>query len=72
MFGQIVVTVPDGVDVAVDATVEGGETRLFGDEREQLQHRQAQRPDHRRPLLTIDAEVVFGEITVDTEERIDR
>ena len=31
VFGQIVVTVPDGVDVEVDASVDGGETRLFGD-----------------------------------------
>ena len=72
VFGQIVVTVPDGVDVAVDASVDGGETRLFGENESSSNSARHSARTVGAPLLTIDAELVFGEITVDTEERIDR
>ena len=72
VFGQIVVTVPDGVDVEVDATVEGGETRLFGDNESSSNSANHSARTVGAPSMTIDAELVFGEITVDTEERIDR
>ncbi|HWM73787.1 MAG TPA: PspC domain-containing protein [Nocardioides sp.] len=72
VFGQIVVTVPDDVDVEVDADVDGGETRLFGEDES---HSNSSRHSARTvgaPVLTIDIELALGEITVDTEERIDR
>jgi phage shock protein PspC (stress-responsive transcriptional regulator) len=72
VFGQIVVTVPDGVDVEVDATVDGGETRLFGDDESGSNTARHSARTVDAPALSIDAELVFGEITVDTEERIDR
>ena len=72
VFGQIVVTVPEGVDVEVDATVDAGETRLFGDDESSSNSARHSARTVGAPVLTIDAELVFGEITVDTEERIDR
>lgn len=72
VFGQIVVTVPDGVDVVVDANVDGGETRLFGDNESNSNNARHSAGTIHAPTLTIEADLVFGEITVDTEERIDR
>jgi len=72
VFGQIVVTVPDGVDVEVDARVDGGETRLFGDNESNSNSARHSAGSIDAPILTIDADLAFGEITVDTEERIDR
>jgi hypothetical protein len=71
-FGQIVVTVPEGVDVEVDAGVDGGETRLFGENQDNSNSARHSARVADAPELEINAEVVFGEITVDTEERIDR
>jgi phage shock protein PspC (stress-responsive transcriptional regulator) len=71
-FGRILVTVPDGIDVEVDARVEGGETRLFGDDEDNSNSARHSAPTANAPTLTIDAEVAFGEIVVDTEEGIDR
>jgi phage shock protein PspC (stress-responsive transcriptional regulator) len=71
-FGQIVVTVPDGVDVEVDAGVDGGETRLFGENQDNSNSARHSAGVTDAPQLEINAEVVFGEITVDTAERIDR
>ncbi len=72
VFGQIVVTVPDGVDVEVDANVDGGETRLFGENESSSNTARHSARTTGAPVLSIDAELVLGEITVDTEERIDR
>jgi phage shock protein PspC (stress-responsive transcriptional regulator) len=72
VLGQIVVTVPDGVDVEVDATVDGGETRLFGDDESSSNSANHSAGTVGAPSMTIDTELVFGEITVNTEERIDR
>ena len=72
VFGQIVVTVPDGVDVDVDASVDGGETRLFGDNEDNSNSVQHDVTTANAPTLNLDIELVFGEITVDTAERIDR
>jgi phage shock protein PspC (stress-responsive transcriptional regulator) len=71
-FGQIVVTVPDGVNVAVDANVDGGETRLFGDNESSSNSVRHSAGVTDAPEIDIDIDLVFGEITVDTEERIDR
>jgi phage shock protein PspC (stress-responsive transcriptional regulator) len=71
-FGRILVTVPDGIDVDVDARVDGGETRLFGDDEDNSNSARHSARTVNAPTLTIDAEVVFGEIVVDTEEGIDR
>jgi len=72
VFGQIVVTVPDGVDVDVDAKVDGGETRLFGDDESHSNDARHNSGLADAPTLDIDIDLVFGEITVDTQERIDR
>lgn len=66
-FGRIEVVVPDGLDVEVDASVDGaGETRLFG-ERESSSDRATHDGGVGAPQITIDATVVFGEIVVDDE-----
>ena len=72
VFGQIVITVPDGVDIDVDASVDGGETRLFGDDQDNSNSARLNVPTTDAPTLNLDIELVFGEITVDTAERIDR
>jgi phage shock protein PspC (stress-responsive transcriptional regulator) len=72
VFGQIVVTVPEGVDVEVDATVDGGETRLFGENQSSSNSARHSARVADAPTLDIDADLAFGEITVDTQERIDR
>ncbi len=65
-FGRIEVIVPDGVDVDADATVDGlGHSSLFGDDRDGSDSHFHRGGDD-APLLTIDAEVAFGEIVVDT------
>ena len=72
VFGQIVVTVPDGVDVNVDASVDAGETRLFGDNEDNSNSARYNSRLEDAPTLDLDIELVFGEITVDTAEGIDR
>ncbi len=49
VFGQIVVTVPDGVDVEVDANRRRRRDPAVRRQREQLQQCPAQRPDRGRP-----------------------
>jgi phage shock protein PspC (stress-responsive transcriptional regulator) len=72
VFGQVVVTVPDGVDIDVDASVDGGETRLFGEDQDNSNSVRHNAAITDAPTLNLDIELVFGEITVDTAERIDR
>jgi phage shock protein PspC (stress-responsive transcriptional regulator) len=72
VFGQIVVTVPEGVDIDVDASVDGGETRLFGEDQDNSNSARLNGGATDAPTLDIDIDLVFGEITVDTAERIDR
>lgn len=68
-FGRIAVAVPDeGLDVVVVTEIEGGgESRLFGDRRNESFEATYDGGED-VPVLTIDAEVLFGEITVDAEE----
>ncbi len=66
-FGRIEVTVPDGVNVVVDATVDGGETDLFGDNEDNSNSATHVSGVANAPTLTIDAEVIFGEIVVHEE-----
>lgn len=66
VFGRIEVLVPErGLDVTADATVEGGDVTLFGDH-----STSSSSGTHDGgsgvPELTIDAEVVFGEIDIET------
>jgi phage shock protein PspC (stress-responsive transcriptional regulator) len=72
VFGRIVVVVPEGMDVDVDANVDGGETRLFGDDESNSNTARYSTGAADAPTLDLDIELVFGEITVDTEGRIDR
>jgi phage shock protein PspC (stress-responsive transcriptional regulator) len=66
-FGRIEVIVPDdGLNVEVDATVEAGESRLFGD-KSSGGSASGSFGEASDPTLTIDAEVVFGEIVVHAE-----
>ncbi len=67
-FGRIVVTVPDDMNVLVDADVEAGETRLFGDDEDNSNEATHVGRTSNAPTVTIDAEVVFGEIVVDARE----
>jgi phage shock protein PspC (stress-responsive transcriptional regulator) len=72
LFGQIDVLLPEGLDAEVDATIEGGgRTVLFGDETDGSADASHDATTD-GPTITIDAEVVFGEILVDTEERTNR
>lgn len=66
VFGQIDVLLPEGLDVDVDASVEGGRTVLFGDETDGSADRSYD-GTATGPSITINADVVFGEILVDTE-----
>ena len=70
-FGHLVVTVPDvGLDVVVRSTVDGeGQSNLFG----HGTHGSADEsydggPDATTPTLTIDAQVTFGQVDVETEK----
>lgn len=68
-FGRIHVIVPeDGLDVVVDADIEGaGEARVFDDRSDgSLEAAHDGGPDV--PELTINADLLFGEIDVHTEE----
>lgn len=66
-FGRIEVIVPDdGLNVDVDATVEGGEVNLFGN-RSNSSDTITYGDDPSDPTLTIDAEVFLGEIVVHAE-----
>ena len=67
-FGRIVVTVPAELNVRVDANVEAGETRLFGDDEDNSNAASHLGRTASAPTLTIDAQVVFGEIVVDAQE----
>jgi len=71
-FGHIIVTVPDDIDVDVDANVEGGETRLFGEIEGNSNSARHTARTLDAPHLTIDAEVVFGQIEVYAAEGTDR
>ncbi|WP_435770067.1 PspC domain-containing protein [Nocardioides sp. SYSU DS0651] len=65
-LGRIVVVVPEeGLNVEVDATVEGGEVSLFGD-RSSSSDTSSYGDDPTDPTLTIDAEVLLGEIQIST------
>ncbi len=65
-FGRVEVIVPDGVDVAVNARVDaGGHTSIFGIENDGS-NTHVHDGGEGAPVLTIDAEVTFGEIQVDT------
>jgi phage shock protein PspC (stress-responsive transcriptional regulator) len=71
-FGHIEVLLPPGLDATVDANIEGaGETVLFGNSRDNsAEETYAGTPGG--PTLTIDAEVVFGQIEIDSAERTNR
>ena len=60
----------DGLDVDVDSNIEGaGESVLFGDRSDgSLEKDPDGTDDRRRPDLTLDLEVLFGQIEVRTEE----
>lgn len=67
-FGRIVVLVPEAMDVEVNADVVGGETNLFGDEDDSSNEASHRSRTPNAPTLTIEAQVVFGEIVVDARE----
>lgn len=72
VFGRIEVIVPDGLDVDVRSTVEGGgHSALFGSDTDGSASRSHDGGDD-APVLVLDTQVVFGEIVVDTEERLAR
>lgn len=71
-FGRVAVIVPEGVDLEVRATVEAaGETNLFGD-REDSSNDVSRDGGTDVPTITVDAQVMFGEIEIDTTGRINR
>jgi phage shock protein PspC (stress-responsive transcriptional regulator) len=71
-FGRIEVLLPEGLDADVVATVEGaGQTDLFGLSRDGSADASYDGAAD-GPTVTIDAEVVLGEIDVDSEERTNR
>jgi phage shock protein PspC (stress-responsive transcriptional regulator) len=71
-LGTIEVLLPEGLDADVVATVEGaGRTDLFGSSRDSSADASYSGAVD-GPTVTIDAEVVLGEIEVDSEERTDR
>ncbi|MEJ7795613.1 MAG: PspC domain-containing protein [Nocardioides sp.] len=71
-FGRIEVILPAGVDVDVNADVEAaGTTRLFGSSEDRSDTAQLDGGTD-VPAITIDAEVTFGEIEVNTDGRINR
>ena len=71
-FGHIEVLLPAGLDVSVEANLEGdGQTDLFGSTRSDSSH-ETYIGTPGGPVLTIEAEVVFGEIEIDSVERTNR
>ena len=68
-FGHIEVLLPAGLDASVEANLEGdGQTELFGSTHsDSADTTYVGTPGG--PVLTIDAEVVFGEIEIDSAER---
>ncbi len=71
-FGHIVVTVPGDLHVNVDATIDEGQTLLFGDDEDNSNSVNHVSRFPNAPTLTIDAELVFGEIEVRTAEGSNR
>ncbi|MDQ4051158.1 MAG: PspC domain-containing protein [Actinomycetota bacterium] len=71
-FGHLEVILPEGLDAEVEATIDGaGATDLFGSSRDGSNDASFNGAAD-GPTVTIDAEVVFGEIEVDSEERTAR
>jgi hypothetical protein len=71
-FGHIEVRLPEGLDAEVDANVEGeGRTELFGSSRDDSDDA-IYAAAVGGPSITIDAEVTFGEIDIDSAERTNR
>jgi phage shock protein PspC (stress-responsive transcriptional regulator) len=71
-FGHLKVLLPEGLDADVEATIEGGgRTELFGSSKDGSADA-SYRGAADGPTVTIDAEVVFGEIEIDSEERTNR
>ena len=73
-FGRIEVIVPAGLSVSVDANVDGpGHIELFGDERGGIEISDEVRHDAGpgTPEISIDADLVVGEIQVHEEESSD-
>jgi len=67
-FGHILVQVPEGIDVDVDSTIEGGgESVLFGDRTDGSAEASHDAAD-RDPDLNLDLKVFFGQIEVETKE----
>lgn len=67
VMGRVVVKVPPDMNVEVDADVDAGETRLFGDDEDNSNTANyATRLDD-APTVFIDADVTFGEIVVELE-----
>ncbi|GEP36664.1 hypothetical protein NPS01_03270 [Nocardioides psychrotolerans] len=72
VFGRIEVIVPDGLDVDVRSAIDGGgHSELFGGDTDGSDSRFHDGGDD-APVLVLDTQVVFGEIVVDTEERLTR
>jgi len=69
-FGRIVVTVPDRLNVVVDADVDAGETRLFGDDEDHSNTARFDSPVPGAPTVHINADVTFGEIVVEVERSL--
>lgn len=67
VMGKIVVKVPPDMTVEVDADVDAGQTRLFGDDEDHSNRERYVAPATGAPVITIDAEVMFGEIVVELE-----
>jgi len=72
VFGRIEVIVPDGLDVDVRSTIDGGgRSALFGGDTDGSDSRFHDGGDD-APVLVLETQVVFGEVVVDTEERLVR
>ncbi|WP_309649986.1 PspC domain-containing protein [Nocardioides sp.] len=72
VFGRIEVIVPEGLDVDVRSTIDGGgHSELFGADTDGSDSRFHDGGTD-APVLVLDTQVVFGEIVVDTEERLTR
>ncbi|MEX2540031.1 MAG: LiaF domain-containing protein, partial [Actinomycetota bacterium] len=65
-FGELLVVVPDDQPVEINSTVQGGEMILFGQSNEgwDIEDRVQRSGDEDLGTLEVDAEVVFGKITV--------
>jgi len=71
-FGRIQVVLPPGLDVLVNADIEAaGTTRLFGSSEDRSDTAQLDGGTD-VPAITIDAQVSFGEIEIDTDGGITR